>query len=47
MFTMEELMAMAFPKSWRSSTMYTMNDWRPGMSSALMSPCNTLSAMIS
>ena len=30
-----------------SSTISTMNDWRPGISKALMSPWNTLSARIS
>ena len=42
MLTMEELMAMALPRSRLSSTMWTMNDWRPGMSNALMRPCMTL-----
>jgi len=43
MLTMDELMAMAFDRSRRSSTICTMNDWRPGMSNALMMPCITLS----
>ena len=46
MFTIDELMAMALPRSARSSTICTMNDCRPGMSKALMMPCMTLSARI-
>jgi len=42
MLTMEELMAMALPRSARSSTICTMKDWRPGMSNALMMPWVTL-----
>jgi len=45
-FTMDELIAMALPRSARSSTICTMNDWRPGMSNALMTPCRTLSVKI-
>ena len=44
MLTMEELMAMALPRSARSSTICTRKAWRPGMSKALMMPCITLSA---
>ena len=43
----EELMAMALLRSFRSSTIWTRNDWRPGMSNALIKPCNAVSAMIS
>ncbi len=43
----EELMAMALPRSVRSSTIRTRKDWRAGMSKALMKPCTTASAMIS
>jgi hypothetical protein len=42
MFTIDELMAMAFDRSRRSSTICTMKAWRPGMSNALMMPCITL-----
>jgi len=42
MFTIEELMAIALARSRLSSTICTMNDWRPGMSNALMMPCMTL-----
>ena len=44
--TMDELIAMAFDRSPRSSTICTMNAWRPGMSKALMMPCMTLRARI-
>ena len=43
-FTMDELMAMALPRSRLSSTICTMKDWRPGISNALMMPCITLKA---
>ena len=46
MFTIDELMAMALPRSARSSTICTMNDWRPGISKALMMPCSTLKPRI-
>ena len=45
--TMEELMAMALARSARSSTIWTMKDWRPGMSKALMRPWNALRARTS
>ena len=45
-FTIDELMAMALPRSARSSTICTMKDCRPGMSKALMMPCITLRARI-
>ena len=45
-FTMDELMAIAFPRSARSPTICTMNACRPGMSKALIMPCITLRARI-
>ncbi len=44
MLTIDELMAMALPRSRRSSTICTRKAWRPGMSKALMSPWHELSA---
>jgi hypothetical protein len=44
MLTMDELIAIAFERSRRSSTICTMKDWRPGISNALMMPCMTLRA---
>ena len=41
-FTIDELIAMALPRSPRSSTISTMNACRPGMSNALTMPCMTL-----
>ena len=38
---------MALDRSARSSTMRIMNDWRPGMSNALMTPCIALSTSTS
>ncbi len=38
---------MALLRSLRSSTICTRKDWRPGMSNALIKPCNAVSAMIS
>ena len=46
MFTIDELMAMALPRSRRSSTICTRKAWRPGMSNALMTPCIALSTRI-
>ena len=43
----EELMAMALPRSLRSSTICTRKDWRPGMSKALINPWKAVRAMIS
>ena len=40
-FTIDELSAMAFGRSARSSTISTTNDWRAGVSKALMIPCTT------
>jgi len=37
-FTIDELIAIAFDRSLRSSTICTMNACRPGMSNALISP---------
>ncbi len=42
--TIDELRAMAFGKSRRSSTISTTNDWRAGMSIALMTPWRACSA---
>ena len=39
-------MAIAFERSRRSSTIFTMNAWRPGISKALTMPCITLRAKI-
>ena len=47
MLTIEELRAIALPRSCLSSTIWMRNAWRPGMSKALISPCITLRAMIS
>ena len=45
--TIDELMAMALERSPRSSTIFTMNDCRPGISNALITPCIALSASTS
>ena len=46
MFTIDELIAIALPRSARSPTISTMNDCRPGMSNALTMPCITLKVRI-
>ncbi len=45
--TIEELMAMALPRSRRSSTICTRKAWRAGMSKALTRPCTAMSTVIS
>ncbi len=40
-FTIDELSAMAFGKCCRSSTIWTTNDCRAGVSKALITPCAT------
>ena len=45
--TMDELIAMALPRSARSPTISIMKAWRPGMSKALTTPCMTLRNRIS
>ncbi len=43
----DELIAMALLRSFRSSTICTRNDWRAGMSNALISPWSAVRTMIS
>ncbi len=45
--TIDELIAMALPRSFLSSTIWMRNDCRAGISNALMSPWNTASAITS
>ena len=40
-FTIDELSAIAFGRSSRSSIICTTNAWRAGVSNALITPCTT------
>ena len=45
--TSDELSAMALGRSARSSTIWTTNDWRAGVSNALTTPCSACKIRIS